>query len=79
MNEMPEIQPSDFWIEKSKKPEFIQIGQTFGQRSLLDNQTVKKYIGEHRIKLFTRLGKNLKKKEEDFRKKCLQMKVLAEK
>jgi hypothetical protein len=54
------------------KPEFIQIGETIGQRALLDNQIVKKYIAEHKARLCERLGIDKKKAEQELREKILQ-------
>ena len=46
--EYHQVKQSDVVTEQSKKPEFIKINETIGQRALLDNQIVKKYIAEHK-------------------------------
>jgi homoaconitase/3-isopropylmalate dehydratase large subunit len=49
---------------KSKKPEFIKIGQTIGQRALVDPQIVKKYISDNKARFCHRLGIDQKEVEE---------------
>lgn len=66
------VKQSDIVQDQSKKPEFIQIGETIGQRALLDNQIVKKYIAEHKSRLCERLGIDKKKAEQELREKILQ-------
>jgi hypothetical protein len=43
------------------------IGQTIGQRALLDNQIVKNYIRSHKTKLCERLGINQQKAERQLK------------
>lgn len=61
------VKRTDVMQEISQRPEFIVIGQNFGQRCLLENQTVKNYIRNNKVKFCDRLGINVKKTEIELR------------
>lgn len=66
-----DVPPSELVTDKSKKREFINVGQTVGQRALVDSQTIEKHIASHKERYCQRMGVDLKDAEDQLREVVL--------